>query len=80
MEDKTVELALKCFDGDGEKAEALLTLLNISTQPLCNFPKVEMSLPEDICKWKNGEECWKDIPDSCLKCKIPCEYYEPMVQ
>lgn len=75
------ELALKCFDGDTQKAEALLELLNISMDMPASMPDVKMKLPEDSrCEWEHNGECWKDIPDSCLKCKIPCTFFKPVVQ
>lgn len=70
------ELALKCFDGDPEKAEALLTLLNMSSQPICAFTEMEMTLPEEQCCWENKGYCTKDIPDSYFKCRKPCTFYK----
>ena len=46
-ENEVIELALKCFDGNHEKALALLTLLKINLQEGCSLPEVEMVLPEE---------------------------------
>ena len=72
-EDEIAELALKCFDGDQEKALALLTLLKISLQNDCDLPDVEMVLPEEPCEYRDKYGmCWLDMPDSLRECSIPC--------
>ena len=76
-EDKIAELALKCFDGDHEKAIALLELLKISIEPTCKMPDVEMQLDDPSCRWEKCGDCWKDIPDSIRRCKKPCAFYKP---
>lgn len=73
------ELALKCFDGDPEKATALLKLLVLSLEPECNMPKVEMKLPEEMCRWEKSGQCWVDMPDSLKKCVKPCACFENCV-
>ena len=79
MEERIAELALKCFDGDPDKALALLELLKISLQPECSMPNVEMQLPEEACCWEREGDCWKDIPDSIRKCKKPCSFFKSIV-
>jgi hypothetical protein len=76
-EDEIAELALKCFDGDQEKALALLTLLKISLQNDCDLPDVEMVLPEEPCEYRDKYgKCWLDMPDSLRECSIPCTKLE----
>ena len=75
-EDRIAELALKCFDGDPEKAVALLELLKISLQSDCDMPEVEISLPEEHCRWEREGQCWLDMPDSLRKCNLPCSCFE----
>lgn len=74
-EERIAELAMKCFDGDSEKALALLELLKISLQPDIEMPKVCMK-----CIWEHSGQCWKDIPDSIRKCKKPCAFLEVSVE
>lgn len=74
-EERIAELALKCFDGDPDKALALLELLRMSLEPECSFPNVEMKLPEENCCYEREGNCWKDIPDSIRKCEKPCEFF-----
>ena len=76
MEERIAELALKCFDGDPDKALALLELLKISLQPEGNFPDVEMKLPEETCYYEKEGDCWKDVPDSISLCRKPCEFFK----
>ena len=74
-EERIAELALKCFDGNSEKALALLELLKISLIPECDFPDVELQLPEDTCYYERNGNCWKDIPDSVrlfFSGSVPC--------
>lgn len=78
-EERIAELALKCFDGDPEKALALLELLKISIQPEIAMPQLDMTLPEEKCYWEKEGECWKDIPDSLRKCKKPCKFFNSCV-
>lgn len=78
-EERIAELALKCFDGDHEKAVALLELLKISLQPEISMPDVSMHLPEEVCYWEREGECWKDIPDSLRKCTKPCQFFNSCV-
>lgn len=81
MEEELAELALKCFDGDPEKAIALLKLLKISLQPECALPDVKMELPEDeCCRWSIEGQCWIDMPDSLRKCVKPCMHFENKVK
>ena len=51
-EEKIAELALKCFDGDPDKAVALLELLKVSLQKDSSLPDMDMHLPEEICCWE----------------------------
>ena len=75
--ERTEDLALMCFDGDPKKAEALLELLELSkVQLACSMPKVEMQLPSEKCYWEKSGCCWKDVPDSFLKCKKPCKFFK----
>ena len=78
-EDKIAELALKCFDGDPDKAVALLELLKISLQPNCSMPDLEMHVPEE-CRWEKEGQCWLQMPDSIRKCTKPCTYFENVVE
>lgn len=75
-EERIAELALKCFDGEPDKAVALLELLKISLNPACKLPDVEMHLPEEICCYEREGNCWKDIPDSIRPCRKPCAFFE----
>lgn len=76
-ENEIAELALRCFDGDDEKALALLQLLKISLQLDCDMPKVEMVLTEEsTCCWEKEGMCWKDVPDSIRKCEKPCTFLQ----
>ena len=68
------ELALRCFDGDPEKAEALLELLHLSEIP-CATADLDMLLPDE-CRWEKDGKCWRDIPDSCITCRKPCNFFE----
>lgn len=79
-EDKISELSLKCFDGDPEKAVALLELLKISLQPECSMPDVVMHLPEEKCRWEREGRCWVDMPDSLRNCIKPCTCFENSVE
>ena len=74
-EERIAELALKCFDGDQEKALALLELLKISLSPEIEMPNVEMELPEECC-WEKEGSCYKDIPDSICICRKPCTFFK----
>lgn len=47
MTEEPLELALKCFDGDYEKAEALLKLLALSSEVRVSMPNLSMVIPED---------------------------------
>lgn len=80
MEEELSDLALKCFDGDPEKAIALLKLLRLSLQPDCAVPNVEMYLPEETCRWEKSGQCWMDMPDSVRPCNKPCAYFEKHVE
>jgi hypothetical protein len=79
-EERIAELALKCFDGNPEKALALLELLRISIQPECSMPDVEMQLPEETCCYEREGDCWKDIPDSIRACRKPCLFFKSSVE
>ena len=78
-EEELAELALKCFDGDPEKAVALLKLLKLSLQPECSMPDLEMKLPEEVCRWEKTGQCWVNMPDSLRPCKKPCTCFEKIV-
>lgn len=78
-EEKIAELALKCFDGDPDKAVALLELLKVSLQKDSSLPDMDMHLPEEICCWEKEGNCWKDIPDSIRPCKKPCSFFESSI-
>ena len=47
MTEEPIELALKCFDGDNEKAEALLKLLALSSAEHVAMPNLNMLIPEE---------------------------------
>ena len=47
MDETIITLALKCFDGDSEKAHALLKLLELSNCPEVTMPRATMILPEE---------------------------------
>ena len=49
MDEEVIKLALRCFDGDAEKAEALLKLLGLYSESHVSMPQVFMILPEDTC-------------------------------
>lgn len=78
MEEELSELALRCFDGDPDKAVALLKLLRLSLQPDCVMPEVEMHLPNEACRWEKSGQCWMDMPDSLKPCSKPCSYFKNM--
>jgi hypothetical protein len=80
MEDRIAELAMKCFDGDPDKAIALLELLKLSLQPECSMPDVKMLLPEEVCYWEKEGNCYKDIPDSIGPCKKPCTFFKNRIE
>ena len=79
-EERISELALECFDGDPDKALALLELLKISLQPECSMPDLEMQLPEEKCRWEKEGKCWVDMPDSLRTCSKPCTCFENKVE
>ena len=47
MTEEPIELALKCFDGNSEKAEALLKLLALSSVEHVLMPNLNMLIPEE---------------------------------
>ena len=47
MTEEPIELALKCFDGNIEKAEALLKLLELSSGEHVIMPNLDMIVPEE---------------------------------
>lgn len=75
-EERIAELALKCFDGDPDKALALLELLKISLQEDCSLPEMDMHLPEETCCYEREGDCWKDVPDSLRPCQKPCTFFK----
>lgn len=76
-EDEIAELALKCFDGDNEKALALLKLLRITLQGECDMPEVKMVFPKEECEYRDKYgKCWLDMPDSLRECSVPCIKFE----
>lgn len=73
-------LAESLFNGDKEKADTLLTLLETFTVPEVstsqNFANLKMELPEETCRWCIDGECLAYMPDSMFLCKGKCPVYE----
>jgi hypothetical protein len=72
------QLAEFLFDGDKEKAERLLILIDSFTNPILppEFKKLVMNLPEENCKWCTRDgECLFYMPDSMFLCKKKCENF-----
>lgn len=72
------ELAEFLFDGNKEKAEKLLVLIESFTNPIIppEFKNLTMKLSEDTCKWCNNGECLFYMPDSMFRCEGKCKEYE----
>lgn len=74
------EAAISLFDGNTEKADKLLLLLEAfasPTNPPAEFLNLVMNLPEYDCHWCTDEgECWFNIPDSLFRCNGKCKDYE----
>lgn len=73
------ELAEFLFDGDKEKAEKLLVLIESFTNPITppEFENLVMVLPEYSCHWCSKEgECFCYMPDSMFRCEGKCKDYE----
>ena len=72
------KLAEYLFDGNKEKAEQLLILIESFTAPILppEFKRV-MIIPEDDCRWctDNGE-CLFYMPDSMFLCRGKCKEFE----
>jgi hypothetical protein len=77
-------LAKSLFDGDNEKANTMLTLLETFTFPEIvsspDFTNLKMELPEETCKWCFEGECLVRMPDSMFLCKGKCSLYEEREQ
>ena len=71
------ELAEFLFNGDTEKAEKLLLLIESFTNPIIppEFKNLIMEIPED-CKWCHDGECLYAMPDSMFLCSGKCKDYE----
>lgn len=72
------KLAEFLFDGDKNKAQQLLILIESFTNPVLppEF-KRKMIIPEEECTWcTNRGECFFYAPDSILMCKGKCEKFE----
>lgn len=67
--------AIALFSGDVEKANRLINIILTLTTHKEEFPNIEMKLPVDHCAYFHNGECWKDIPDSVLKCKGHCNFF-----
>ena len=78
MEEELAELALKCFDGDPEKAVALLKLLKLSLQSDVDVIE-ERDIPVDSCRWEKTGQCWLNMPDSLRPCTKPCTCFEKII-
>ena len=73
-EEELASLALECFEGDADKAVALLKLIKLSISDeqtfLCNAD----------CRWCKEGQCWLNMPDSLRACVLPCSYAEKRVE
>lgn len=72
------KLAEFLFDGDKDKAEQLLILIESFTAPVLppEFRRA-MVLPEEDCRWCTDDgECLFYIPDSMFLCDGKCKQYE----
>ena len=65
------------FDGNKEKAQQLLTLMESFVSPTVppEFKRT-MIIPEDDCKWCIGGECLMYMPDSMFLCTGKCSDYK----
>ena len=74
------ELAEFLFDGNKEKAEKLLILIESFTSPVVppEFYNLTMKIPpEESCQWCNDVgECLYYMPDSMFLCEGKCKEYE----
>jgi hypothetical protein len=73
------ELAEFLFDGNKEKAEKLLVLIESFTNPIIppEFKNLTMNIPEETCKWcSSSSDCLFYMPDSVFHCKGKCKEYE----
>lgn len=76
------KLAEFLFNGDKEKANQLLVLIESFVDPALppEFNRV-MVLPEDDCMWcTEGGECLFYMPDSMFLCKGMCQNYQEKEQ
>ena len=73
-EEELANLALECFEGDTDKAVALLKLIKLSLSD-------EQACLYDVdCRWCKEGQCWLNMPDSLRDCKLPCLYAEKRVK
>lgn len=66
------DLALACTHGDESAATSLITLIE-SYFTLENDTGSSISIP---CPHYREGYCYINIPDSVVKCTIPCEFCE----
>lgn len=72
------EIATFLFNGDKEKAEKLLLLIDSPVPPVPpEFSNLKMELPESACRWCTSDgECLFCMPDSLFMCKGKCHDFE----
>lgn len=75
-EEELASLALECFEGDADKAVALLKLIKLS---LSDEHVYQRGVNED-CRWCKEGQCWLNMPDSLRACTLPCSYAEKRVE
>lgn len=74
------ETALFLFDGNTEKAERLLLLIENFVSPVDTtkeFLNLVMNLPEYDCEWcSDNGDCWLSMPDSLFNCNGKCKNFK----
>lgn len=73
------QMAESLFDGNKEKAEKLIFLIQntpAEMQVPPEFSNLKMELPEESCRWCFEGECFNYMPDSLFLCKGKCPDYE----
>ena len=74
------KLASFLFDGNEEKAEKLLVLMEEFSVPQIEAPvefsNLKMRFPEETCRWCANGDCLIDMPDQILPCEGICKLYE----
>ena len=81
--EKLKQAAYELFDGDKEKGEKLLLLIQTMTSKELpvppEFQNLKMKLPEESCRWCYDGECICHMPDSLFLCEGKCSQYEERI-